>query len=221
MSVKASCFVVWLFFLCTQNLSIAQDYPSSWWKPVSRDGAPSWEILPQDAGPGEVVLSKRHELGVFSNFGEAPFVLDNLRYNSVEGLWQMMKYPDPEWASDPRHKIDASVWRYTRDQVMSMVGFEAKNAGDLANKIYTNYGLKLISYQGEAFDYKDMGPGSERHFQIIREAIRQKVLQNFEVKALLLKTKGLKLIPDHNVGSGKPKSYYYFDILMDIRDREL
>jgi hypothetical protein len=29
-------------------------YPSSWWAPVPKDGAPAWEILPQEAGPGSL-----------------------------------------------------------------------------------------------------------------------------------------------------------------------
>lgn len=28
-------------------------FPAHWWTPVSREGAPAWEILPQEAGPGE------------------------------------------------------------------------------------------------------------------------------------------------------------------------
>ncbi|HEU4389634.1 MAG TPA: hypothetical protein VFV34_17650, partial [Blastocatellia bacterium] len=48
-------------------------YPAHWWVPVSKDGAPAWEILPQEAGPGEVILSKRHELGLLSNFAATPF----------------------------------------------------------------------------------------------------------------------------------------------------
>src|ERR1700685_1887406 len=38
--------------------SLQPAYPAHWWAPVSKDGAPGWEILPQEAGPGEVILSK-------------------------------------------------------------------------------------------------------------------------------------------------------------------
>jgi hypothetical protein len=33
-------------------------YPTHWWAPVPKVGvgAPAWEILPQEAGPGEVIL---------------------------------------------------------------------------------------------------------------------------------------------------------------------
>ena len=66
-------------------------YPSHWWAPVPREGAPAWEILPQEAGPGEVILSKRNELGLLSNFAATPFTFHGQRYASLEGFWQMMK----------------------------------------------------------------------------------------------------------------------------------
>jgi len=68
-------------------------YPPHWWAPVPKDGAPAWEVLPQEAGPGEVILSKRHELGLLSNFAATPFIFRDKRYASLEGFWQMMLYP--------------------------------------------------------------------------------------------------------------------------------
>ena len=70
-------------------------YPAHWWAPVSKEGSPAWEILPQEAGPGEVILSKRHELGLLSNFAPTPFTFRGRRYASLEGFWQMMLYPEP------------------------------------------------------------------------------------------------------------------------------
>src|SRR5262245_12387786 len=78
-------------------------YPAHWWTPIEDPNKPSWEILPQEAGPGEVILSKRNELGLLSNFAPTPFVLRGKRYASLEGFWQMMKYP--EGPSDPRAKF--------------------------------------------------------------------------------------------------------------------
>src|SRR5262245_4138405 len=78
----------------------APKYPAHWWAPVAKEGAPSWEIMPQEAGPSEVILSKRHELGLLSNFAPTPFEFRGERYASLEGFWQMMKYP--EGADDPR-----------------------------------------------------------------------------------------------------------------------
>lgn len=86
------------------HLQPSKHYPARWWTPVAKEGAPSWEILPEEAKAGEVVLSKRNELGLLSNFAATPFVFHGVRYASVEGFWQMMKYP--EGADDPRAKVE-------------------------------------------------------------------------------------------------------------------
>ena len=88
-------------------------YPAHWWAEVDRKSAPDWEILPQDASSGEVILSKRNELGLFSNFGATSFTYRGKRYASIEGFWQMMKYPEGE--KDPRSEYPgARVETYTR-----------------------------------------------------------------------------------------------------------
>lgn len=99
----------------SEQLSRDQRYPAHWWTPVSQKGAPSWEILPQEAGAGEVILSKRDELGLLSNFAATPFAYEGKRYASLEGFWQMMKYP--EGPSDARAKFPGVAWKYTREQV--------------------------------------------------------------------------------------------------------
>src|SRR6201992_4179812 len=83
-------------------------YPAHWWTPVPTNGAPTWEILPQAAAPGEVILSKRHELGLLSNFAPTPFTFRGQRYASLEGFWQMMKYPED--ATDPRATFPDVHW---------------------------------------------------------------------------------------------------------------
>src|SRR5579863_4600665 len=105
-------------------------YPARWWTPVSEDQRAVWEITPQAAGPGEVILSKRNELGILSNFAATPFPFHGKRYASVEGFWQMMLYP--EGPEDPRAKASAITWLHTRDEVAQMVSFEAKDAGTAA-----------------------------------------------------------------------------------------
>ena len=115
-----------------QNLMVPAQpaYPAHWWAPVPRDRAPDWEILPQDAGPGEVILSKRHELGLLSNFAPTPFTYRGRHYASLEGFWQVMLYPEsPE---DERAKFPGLKWEFTREQVAGMTAFEAKQAGTLA-----------------------------------------------------------------------------------------
>src|SRR5277367_2930622 len=93
----------------------AQPYPAHWWAPVPEAGKPDWEILPQAAKPGEVILSKRNELGILSNFAATPFTLYGKRYASVEGFWQMMLYP--EGPGDPRAKFPGLTWPHTRSKV--------------------------------------------------------------------------------------------------------
>ena len=196
-------------------LAFSQDYPSHWFEEIPRSEAESWEILPQDAAPGEVILSKRNELGIFSNFAATAFTLDERSYASIEGLWQSLKYPDPEISEDPRHKI--SDWPHTREEVQKMVGFEAKRAGNAANLIYRTHKIKEVSYGSYFFDYNDYATGSDFHYMIIKRAMRAKLDQNEGPWDLLMRTGCLILKPDHHVGDNDPPAYQYFKIFMELR----
>ena len=79
-----------------------------------------------------MILSKRNELGLLSNFAATPFEFRGKRYASLEGFWQMMKYP--EGPDDPRAKFPGLNGSYTRDEVAQMTAFDAKRAGDLASR---------------------------------------------------------------------------------------
>lgn len=201
--------------LCSISI-FANTYPAHWWQQIDeseRQG--SWEILPHECKKGvELILSKRNELGVFSNFGHTPFNFEGEHYQSIEGLWQMMKYPEINEPNDPRHMY---VYPYTRNEVKDMHGFEAKKAGDLANTVNRGVGINWVSYKGKRFNYKDFADGSRYHLELMQKAIRAKVMQNPSVKNLLLKTGDLILLPDHHQGDNVPPSYLYFKILMQIR----
>src|SRR5207247_7565623 len=121
---------VLLLMLLVSAIGCRSRYPAHWWTPIPKEGAPEWEIVPPEAGPGEVILSKRHELGLLSNFAPTPFVFRGKRYASLEGFWQMMLYPESD--QDPRAKFPGLEWKYTRAEVASMTSFEAKSAGSLA-----------------------------------------------------------------------------------------
>jgi hypothetical protein len=77
--------------LLTATAGFAQDikrdpkYPAHWWTPINDPKKPDWEIMPQEAGPGEVILSKRHELGLLSNFAPTPFVFNVTRVSKASG----------------------------------------------------------------------------------------------------------------------------------------
>lgn len=191
-------------------------YPAHWFAPVIDPKKPVWEILPQEAGPGEVILSKRHELGLLSNFASMPFVFRGKRYASLEGFWQMMKYP--EGPDDPRAKAAGIEWQYTRDQVANLVSFEAKRAGDLGETNMKQMGITWVSFEGKRFEYKPAQPGE--HYKLIVAAMWEKVKQNPEVKKVLLATGDLILKPDHHQEPNAPAAWRYFEIWMQIR-REL
>jgi hypothetical protein len=106
--------------------------PNHWWMPIPKAGAPKWEILPQEDKPGEVVLSKRNEPGLLSNFAPTPFTFHGQRYASLEGYGQMMKYP--ESAGDPRATFPGVNWDYTREQVAQLTRFAAKRPAISRNR---------------------------------------------------------------------------------------
>jgi len=211
------CFLVPLlvFSFSVSGQQPARDprYPAHWWTPVNDPKKADWEILPQEAGPGEIILSKRHELGLLSNFAPTPFVFHGKRYASLEGFWQMMKYPED--ANDSRARFPAIEWRYTRDQVAQMVSFEAKRAGDLGEENMKKMRINWVSFEGKRFEYKAAKPGE--HYKLIVAAMWEKVKQNPEVKKVLLSTGDLILKPDHHPEPNAPAEWRYFEIWMQIR----
>lgn len=188
-------------------------YPAHWFAPVPKEGAPAWEILPQEAGPGEVILSKRHELGLLSNFAATPFTFRGQRYASLEGFWQMMLYP--EGPDDPRATFPGLTWKHTRAEVAQMTAFAAKDAGTLAEENMKQMGIGWVTFEGKRIEYRFAGQGE--HYRLIEAATREKVRQNPEVKRVLLATGDLILRPDHQQEPDPPAAWRYFEILTRIR----
>jgi predicted NAD-dependent protein-ADP-ribosyltransferase YbiA (DUF1768 family) len=189
-------------------------YPASWWTAAPKKGAPDWEILPQEAGPGEVILSKRNELGLLSNFAATPFNYHGKQYASLEAFWQMMKYP--EGPDDPRAKFAGLDWKYKREAVAQLIGFEAKKAGDLASANMNKMGIDWVTFEGKQMSYRPAKPGD--HYRLIVEATREKVRQNPKVEQVLLATGDLVLKPDHHQSPDSPAAWRYYDILTKIRE---
>jgi predicted NAD-dependent protein-ADP-ribosyltransferase YbiA (DUF1768 family) len=188
-------------------------FPAAWFASIIDPKKPAWEILPQEAQPGEVILSKRNELGILSNFAATPFVLDGKRYASVEGFWQMMLYP--EGPSDLRAVDKRLTWKYTREQVAQMTAFEAKQAGTLAEENMKALGIDWVTYQGKRFPYRSATPGE--HYRLIVAAMRAKLEQNPEVKRILLATGDLILRPDHHGEASPPPEWKYYEIWLQLR----
>lgn len=208
-----SAFIIFVALFVTPLGYSQGRYPTHWWEPIDDPKKPVWEILPQEAKPGEVILSKRHELGLLSNFAPTPFTFRGKHYASLEGFWQAMLYP--EGPNDPRARHAGIEWKYTREQVTRMTAFEAKRAGDLAEANMRQMGIHWVSFEGERFPYRPVKPG--KHYRLIVVATRAKVLQNPEVKKVLLATGDLILRPDHLQEPNAPAAWRYFEILMNIR----
>lgn len=188
-------------------------YPAHWFAPVSQEGAPDWEILPNAAGPGEVILSKRNELGLLSNFAATPFEYRGKRYASVEGFWQSLLYP--ESPNDERAKAKGVFWKHKRADVEQMVAFEAKRAGGNAKENMKKMGIDWVTFEGKKLTYWTKEAGD--HYRLIRDVMKAKLEQNPQVREVLLATGNLKLKPDHHVEADAAPAWRYFDIWMDLR----
>ena len=195
----------------------AASYPDEWWKPVPKEGAPDWEVLPQEAdrSKNEVILSKRNELGILSNFAATPFVYRGKTYASLEGFWQATKFP--ENGQDPRMLAPAK-WTKTRAEVEQLTAFDAKHAGDGGSANMKLLKIDWVSFEGKRLVYKESGESA--FYQLIREAMWQKLQQNSEVRRILLATGDLKLRPDHAPSPPELKAWAFYDIWMEFR-REL
>ena len=194
-------------------LAQSPNYPAHWWTPVPEEHKASWEILPQAAAPGEVILSKRNELGILSNFAATPFTYRGKRYASVEGFWQMMLYP--EGSGDVRAKAPGIVWRHTREEVAEMTAFDAKDAGTQAEENMRKMGIDWVTFEGKRMKYRSMEKAE--HYRLIVAAMRAKLEQNPKVREILLATGNLILRPDHIQEPDAPPEWRYFQIWMDIR----
>lgn len=195
--------------------SLSDGFPDIWWQVVPDEQIAAWEVPPQAANraKAEVVLSKRNELGQFSNLHASEFELDGDHYASVEGLWQAMKYPESK--NDERLKDPSISWSYTREQVMRLTGFEAKRAGDLANANMKKLAIKWVTYKRQKIEYN--GAHTEKHYEVILRACRAKLAANPQLTELLRRTKNLIFMADHKQRSDSPPAYKYHEIYMKLR----
>ncbi|MFZ4714403.1 MAG: NADAR family protein [Bacteriovoracaceae bacterium] len=213
-------FILALIISCTtrpvadRQMIERGNYPTHWFQEMPKEQAFWWEILPEKALAGEVILSKRNELGLLSNFASTPFTYHGKKYASVEGFWQMMKFPESkvEGRKDPRQEKQFS---FTREAVSKMVGLDAKFAGDAADKLMKELAIDWVSFEGKRMRYCQAEPGS--HYKLIREAMMAKIKQNPKVKEVLLSTGDLILRPDHIEESCPAPEWKYYNIWMEIR----
>ena len=195
----------------------APGYPAQWWTPIDDPNKPEWEILPQAAAAGEVILSKRNELGLLSNFSHTPFEFHGQRYNSIEGFWQMMFYPEsPDvLAKDERTNFPGIQWPHTRQEVSQMESHEAFAAGMIGFENMRAMGVNYVTFEGRKYEY--WVTTKNEHYALIVESMWAKLKQNPKVREVLLATGDLKLRADHYEPVDTPPSWKYYDIWMDIR----
>ena len=206
----------WLASFVAVGAGFAQShgpYPLRWWAPVPIGQKAWWEVLPQEAKPGEVILSKRNELGILSNFAATPFTYRGRRYASVEGFWQMMLYP--EGPGDPRAHAPGVTSPHTRQEVAQMTAFDATDAGTAAEENMKKMGIDWVSFEGKRMEYRSQTKGE--HYRLIVAAMRAKLEQNPKVREILLSTGNLVLRPDHIQEADAPPEWRYFEIWMEIR----
>lgn len=185
-------------------------HPTHWWSEIADPDKPIWEILPHEAGPGEVIVSKRNELGALSNLALTPFELDGLAYASVEALWQECKLP--ENASDSRAALP---WPCDRAKMRTLHGLEAKRLGDQASALMKTHGIDWVSHGGEKFPYPESGRGP--FYRLIRQAMEEKLRRHAGIRELLLATAPLRLQPDHVLYGPQSEAHRYCEIWMEIR----
>jgi predicted NAD-dependent protein-ADP-ribosyltransferase YbiA (DUF1768 family) len=203
-----------IVFKTGEEYGKANGFPQEWWGKITTNDKASWEIAPDEAQPKTVILSKRTELGILSNFAATPFVIDGKGYASIEGFWQATKYPDLELPDDPRFQL--TNWPMKREQVEKLSGFEAKDAGTFASKILKEAGIDWVSYKGLKMIYRE--PGESTFYQLVRRAMIEKLRQNQKVREVLLRTKDLRLLPDHTQEKDAPKAWGYHLIWEDLRE---
>ncbi|MBL7825112.1 MAG: hypothetical protein JNJ57_00670 [Saprospiraceae bacterium] len=133
--------------------------------------------------------SKDWKERILSNFATTPFQIqigeETFQCQSVEGFWQGLKC-----------KSDMRL------HVFGLSGMKAKKAGK---------GKKILSFEiaGMEIQY-----GSEQHQNLIREAIKQKILQNPKAAEALQSSKG-KIT--HHVPSHSKPVFKMENLLMSVR----
>lgn len=136
--------------------------------------------------------SKNPQERILSNLAHTPFTIKingyEFRCNSVEGFWQGLKCKGE-----------------MRKHVFLLSGMGAKRAGS--------------GKRGQSFEFAESlyRVGSKEHERLIREAIKQKVLQNPDVAQALRESTGRLT---HNVG-GRGKPIFKMEKMLESIRREL
>ena len=124
--------------------------------------------------------SSEEEIGqLLSNLAHTPFTFDDVFFASVEAFYIAIRSP-----------------LEMLPEVAFLFGREAKNKGSkLKKKLRPTHG----AWMGEAFEL-----GSDTHHQLVKRAIRAKLVQNPDILSAFLATAGRPIIHD----TGWPESRF-------------
>lgn len=107
-------------------------------KAGNRSAKPDWEILPQAAKPGAVILCERNALGITFEFRPRSFIFHGVRYASVA---KTLRCP------------------HTRAEVAQITAFEAEAAGDTGENNMRRIGIDWVTFEGKRMPYRSMTKG--------------------------------------------------------------
>jgi predicted NAD-dependent protein-ADP-ribosyltransferase YbiA (DUF1768 family) len=128
-----------------------------------------------------------------SNFTRSPFILDGVMYESFEGFWQGLKFPE----GNPK-----------RTEARKLFWIQAKliSKGIDSNKLYYNNKNKIIKYN------------SKELYELAKRAERERFLQNPNQLQALLSTGNSKLIHFVQINNSKSLPRKMFcKILTELR----
>lgn len=117
--------------------------------------------------PVNITSQAPEPLRLASNFAHTPFELDRLGYESIEGFWQGLKFPDPA----------------DRRRLAVLYGPAARDAG------YHAPHADRFVYGGDTIRV-----GTHDHWQLMERACRAKFTQHAAARAALLSTRGRPLV---------------------------
>ena len=191
-------FALLIFFIFT-GCAIQTKYPSHWWSL----GYPKHN---------ELVLTDANELGVLLNHSSSPFWFNKKRYESIEGFWQMMKFPDPELNPDPRTK---KIFPFTREEVANMSGAKAQEAGKKADFLLKELNVNWVSFEGKKMAYCS-NILSDLNY-LLKEAMVKKYRYNHDVRRILKATGNLTLTTEKDLQECQGPEWNTGQLWMKIR----
>ncbi len=144
--------------------------------------------------PINITSQTPEPLRLISNFAHTPFELDGLAYESIEGFWQGLKFPDEA----------------DRRRLAALYGPAARDAG------YHAPAADTFVYQGETARV-----GTFDHWRLMERACRAKFARNAAAREALLSTRGRPLVHQVKRDSKNIPGVIMAAIWMRIRERLL